>query len=52
MKRLPGLMLGANRSISFLSVLMSQGTEIRHGFQFISSLVGFCLVVLALTCPG
>ena len=53
----------ANRPFSFPSVPVSEGIEIRHGCQVISSLVralailpgvlvGFCHVVLALTCPG
>ena len=63
MKRLLGLMSGRNRPILIPSVPVSEGIEIRHGCQFISSLVralakaawfflaGFCLVGLALVCP-
>ena len=53
----------ANRPIILPSVPVSEGIEIRHGCQYVSSLVralanylgvwvGFCLVVLVLTCPG
>ena len=53
----------AGRPISVSSVPVSEGMEIRHGCQFISSLVralvsflvgwvDSCLVRLALTCPG
>ena len=53
-----------NRPILIPSVLVSEGIEIRHGCQFISSLVralaklpeglgiGSCLVGLVLICPG
>ena len=54
----------ANRPILIPSVPVSKGIEIRHGCQFIlvawfvllpsylAVWVGFCLVVLVLTCPG
>ena len=53
----------ANRPILLPSVPVSEGIEIRHGCQYVSSLVralaklpgvwvGFCLVVLVLRCPG
>ena len=53
----------ANRPILIPSVPVSEGIEIRHGCQFISSLVralaklpvvlaGSCPVRWALTCPG
>ena len=53
----------AGRPISVSSVPVSEGMEIRHGCQFISSLVRalgklpggfgrFCSVRLVLTCPG
>ena len=53
----------AGRPILLPSVPVSEGIKIRHGCQFLSSLVralaklpgglgGFCLVGLALICPG
>ena len=52
----------AHRPILIPSVPVSEGVEIRHGYQFLSSLkralaklpvvlVGLCLVVLVLRCP-
>ena len=56
-EKVTGPHVRANRPILVPSVPVSEGIEIRHGCQFISSLVGalrvgFCHVVLALTCQG
>ena len=54
-KRLPDLMYGLAVLFRFPLVPVSEGIEIRHGCQFISSLVGAlgsCPVRLVLTCPG
>ena len=61
-EKVTGPHVRANRPILIPSVPVSEGIEIRHGCQFISSLVdalaklpggvGSCLVGLALVCPG
>ena len=53
----------AHRPILIPSVPVSEGIEIRHGCQFLSSLIralaelsgglgGSCHVIMVLTCPG